>query len=237
MENIHKVKPIHSVIMLIYHRTPELVEMARDCIESVKKNSEGAEIIIVDNGSTQRHDWEKQCDTYIRFDRNMGISWGWNAGLKLARGKHKTVIGDDVLVPPGWLEGLRKGFEQPNCGVVNPYVEHLPMGIGLVENYKWPSGACFMLTQETIDKVGYFDYETFFPTDHEDWDYWTRVYQAGLKMYRNYSISVKHREGATTKASDLNDSKQQTKQAFTDKWGSDGVDVFCGDAPIENLLK
>ena len=234
--NPHTQNPTYSVIVLMYHRTVPLVDMARDCIASIKDSSEDYELIIVDNGSSQRFGWYKECDTYIRFNRNMGISFGWNAGLKVSRGKYKVILGDDTIVTKGYLEALREAKDMPDCGVGQIHVENLPQGVGIVENYKWPTGACFMLTQDVIDKVGYFDQDTYWPCNWEDWDYWLRVYQKGFKMYRNYHTSIQHREGATLHATDLSSHFQDNKRRFIKKHGFDPTQVFCGDEDIKKYL-
>jgi len=221
-------KPTYSVIMLIFHRSQELVDNARDCIATVKANSPDAEIIIVDNGSTVRYDWEKECDTYVRLDKNWGISHGWNCGLKLARGTYPVIIGDDILVREGWLEAMRKGIEMPNAGMCNPHIEHLPVGEGIEEGYKWPSGACFMLSRNTIEKCGYFSEHLYFPAQHEDWDYWSRIYKNGLKIYTNYELTIRHKEGQTDKAADISVRFQDTRQKFLEEWHFDPTPVFCG---------
>ena len=237
MENPNLKKPLYSVIVLIYHRTPELVEMALDCIASVKNNSEDYELIIVDNGSTERYDWDKMCDTYIRFDKNMGISHGWNTGLRVARGKYFAVIGDDVLVKKNWLPKLKEAMDMPMAGIANVHVEHLPQGTGIVENYKWFSHACFMLTQKTLNKVGYYDQDTYFPCNWEDVDYTTRVYKSGLKAYVNYGVTVQHKEGQTVHAKDLSSQFLRLKQAFVNKHGFDPTPAFYGDASLYDLLR
>lgn len=232
MDNPNLKKPTYSVIMLIYHRTPELVAMARDCAASVRNNSQDFELIIVDNGSTERHAWEKECDTYVRLDKNWGISHGWNTGLRLSRGKYKVIIGDDVLVARGWLEAMSEAMDMPQAGMVNPHVEHLPPGIGIVEDYKWPSGACFMLTQKVIDRVGYFDQDTYFPCNYEDVDYWTRLMRAGFKIYKNLAITVSHKEGQTLHAKDLSQHFEEMGRRFTAKHGFNAQDVFMGEKPF-----
>lgn len=234
MENINLTKPKYTVGVLIYHRTQELVDMARDCVASVKKSSTDYELIIVDNGSTIKSDWE--CDTLIRFDKNYGISHGWNAILKNARTEYVAIIGDDVIVREGWLEALKAALEMPLAGVANPHVQHLPPGAGIVENYKWFSGACFMLPQSTVSRVGYFDENTYFPANFEDHDYWTRVYKKGLKCYVNYGMSVQHREGATVHAKDISEEFLTNKKRFMDKHGFDNQEVFCGADSLAKYL-
>lgn len=237
MENPNLKTPKFSVIMLIYNRTEQLRDMAIKCMESVHANSQDYELIIVDNASTVRHDWENHCDTYVRLNKNYGCSGGWNAGLRVARGKYKVVIGDDTQVSKGWLEGMAECFKESDCGVSNPYVEHLPIGIGIKHDYKWFSGACFMVTQETLDKVGYFRGDLYYPTDSEDRDYWVRVYQSGLKCYKNFSVKIRHLEGQTSSASDLGgQSRGKNAEIFKQEWGFDSNEVFCGDKDIYDAL-
>lgn len=235
MENLtnpNLKKPKYSVILLIFHRTQELVDMARDCIASIKNSSKDYELIIVDNGSTVRYDWEKECDTYVRLDRNMGISHGWNTGLKIARGKYMVLLGDDTIVREGWLEGLQKAMDMPMAGLANIYVEHLPQGVGIVENYKWFSHACVMLTQNTIRRVGYYREDLYFPCNFEDHDYITRVMRAGLKCYINYGVTIQHKEGQTVHAKDLSEHFLRLKDVFMKEHGFDNQEVFCGDKPF-----
>lgn len=235
MQNPNLKEYKYTVGILIYHRTPGLVDIGKDCLGSVLANIDRneTEIILVDNGSTERFNWEDSVDTYIRFNENKGISRGWNAILKNARGKYITILGDDVQVRANFLQKLQEAMDQPLCGVANIHVEHLPPGIGIMETYKWPSGACFMLTQNTIDKVGYFD-ESIFPANTEDWDYWIRLYQKGLKFYRNYGCSIQHLEGATVHARDISAEHDRLMSNLIKKYGFNPIPVFCGaqDMPI-----
>lgn len=227
----------YSVIILIYHRTPELVAMAKDCLASVINTVDRSktEIIVVDNGSTVKSDYWQNADKYIDLGENKGISGGWNAGIKAAKGKYIAVLNDDIILHGNWLEELRKCFDQPDCGVANLHMEHLPHGKGIIEDYKWFSGSCFMLTQETIDKVGYFD-EEIWPCNTEDWDYWIRVYKAGLKLYKNFTLSIQHKEGQTVHSPDLSAHTQKLLDRLEKKVGFNPTDVFCGNLSIYKAL-
>lgn len=236
MNNPNLIKPTYTIGVLVYHRSPELVQMARDCIASIKNSSQDYELIIIDNGSTEKYPWENECDTYVRFQENKGISRGWNTVLKLARGKYITIVNDDVKVRKGWLEELQKAMDMPLAGVANVHVEHLPPGTGIVENYKWFSGSCFMLTQATVNRVGYFD-EEIFPCNTEDWDYWIRVYKKGLKLYKNYGMTVQHLEGQTVHSPDLAKHTNLLLKRLEKKHGFNPVGVFCGDMSINDSLR
>lgn len=236
--NLKDIK--YSIIILIYHRTPELVEMAKDCLRSVihNINRDECEIIIVDNGSTERTDfWEQNADTYVRLNGNYGISRGWNTGLRLAKGKYIAVLGDDVQVRQGWLGALQTAMDMPDCGIANVHVQHLPDYKGVIENYKWFSHACFMLTKNTIDKVGYYREDLYYPCNFEDNDYVTRVYKAGLKAYVNYAVSVQHLEGQTVHAPDLSVHFQRLKRVYFKEHGFDPTEVFYGNRDIHSVLQ
>jgi GT2 family glycosyltransferase len=223
----------YSVIILIYHRTPELVEMGQNCLASVLNtiNPKTTEVIVVDNGSTVKGDWSGA--KYIDLKENKGISAGWNAGIKASKGKYVVILGDDTIVHGDWLKELEKCFKEPRCGVANLHMEHLPHGIGIKEDYKWYSGACFMLSRETIKKVGLFD-ENIWPCNWEDADYWLRVYKAGLKLYKNFTISIQHLEGATLHAKDLSAYFIKNKEYVVKKHGFDPTGVFYG---IDSIYK
>lgn len=237
MDNPNRLIPKYSIVLLIFHRSQELVDMAMNCVHSIKRSTVDAELIIVDNGSTVRHDWEKECDVYVRLDKNMGISHGWNTGIRLARANYINILGDDTIVRPGWLEALQEAMDMPLAGLANVYVEHLPPGQGIVENYKWFSHACVMLTKKTIARVGYYDQDTYFPCNFEDHDYITRVYKAGLRCYVNYGMSIQHKEGQTVHAKDLSEQFTRLKKAFMDKWGFDNQAVICGEKSFPFILK
>lgn len=239
MNNPNHKKYIYTVGILIFHRTPELVEIGKKCLASVLAciDRDTTQLIIVDNGSTARDEcWEREADIYVRYRENRGVSAGWNGILKLARGEFICILGDDTEVPAGYLEAMHECFKNDDCGVSNPYVEHLPRGLGIVRDYKWFSGACFMLSQRTVYEAGYFRENLYFPTNFEDTDYWCRVMKGGKRLYKNFSAKVKHLEGQTTKATDLDEAKQGTRQTFLKEWGFDPVPYFCYDKDIYQAL-
>lgn len=220
----------YSVVVLMYHRTPELTTMAQECISSITSSSEDYELIVIDNGSTENTDWVRaSTDTFIRFDGNRGIAHAWNTGLRISRGEFIVVCNDDILVYPGWLSEMRKAASQFDAAAGAVHVEHLPPGKGLVPNYKWFPGSCFMLPKRTIKRIGYFD-EQFWPCNWEDTDYWTRCLQAGLQLYVNYDApTIQHKEGQTLHVKDLSDHFLTNKQRYIDKHGKDCTSVFYGN--------
>lgn len=221
----------YSVVVLFYHRTPELTKIAKDCVMSVAKHSKDYELIVVDNCSTEDIDWVLEYtkpENVIRQKKNLGIAAGWNAGLKKAKADHVAVINDDIIVRnPKWLDDMKKACDMPDAGVGAVHVQHLPCWEGLIENYHWFPGSCYMLPKSTVEKVGYFD-EDYWPCNWEDVDYWTRLMGKGLKMYVNYSMTIFHLEGKTLHAKDLSKHFLDNKKRYVDKWGFDCTQLFYG---------
>lgn len=233
-----------SIVLLFYHREPKKMPdnydpyMMNDCVDSIIRNTDNYQLIAVDNGSTIDESWIKDhADKYIRFDKNMGISAGWNAGIEVAAHDHIIILSDDVVVSAGWAEALLEAMNQPNAGVTGVHVEGLPLGEGIKENYKWFPGMCFMLTKKTVDKVGLFDYKTYFPCNFEDSDMWVRVLKAGLKLYVNYNVSIQHRGGATLHVDDLSRQFEDLHQRFIKKHGFDPLPYLYEDKDIYDVIK
>ena len=218
-----------SVIVLTYPRKPEHLDMLDECMESVIKFSD-AEIILIDNHAPLDTSKYKDKVKYIRMKENAGCAGGWNKGLKTAKGDYIAVISDDVVVKEGYLEAMKEALNTiPDALVSGPGVEKLPNGMGffgIEENRVWFPGSCFMVTRETLKRVGYFDTQ-FTPFNYEDVDYWTRVYKAGGKLVRNYSVEVEHKEGQVIHSIEGNNEVDSTnREKYLKKWGFDPIPIF-----------
>ena len=214
-------------------RRPEHKEVVLECIQSVRDHSSNYELIIVDDGSPLDTSFlRRYADTYIRHKKPIGIARGWNNGLKVSRGKYKVIINDDIVAKPGWLECMVKALNEVESSLVSaPAVQHMANGVGVEESHEnkvWFPGSCFMLTEETINKVGYFD-EQFLPFNYEDVDYWTRVYKAGGVLARNYEVMVDHKEGDVIHKIEENSKvDSDNRSRYLAKWGFDPIPILYG---------
>jgi GT2 family glycosyltransferase len=94
-----------------------------------------------------------------------------------------------------------------------------------------PDFSCFMITKETIDKIGWFD-ENFRVAYFEDSDYHARIALAGEKAISTISAIYWHYASKTVQENDylkpiVAEAFKGNKAYFIEKWGHENV----GDVP------
>lgn len=222
-------KPKYSIILATLVRKKKHIEMVEKCIERIKTFSKDYELIIVDDDSPLHNDFLKQqANLYIRHtDGNKGCAVGWNDGLRAARGEYLVVISDDVFVTEGWLECMENALKLfPNALASMPAVTHMPSGTKPEETRTWIPACVFMLRPETLKIVGYFD-EQFHPYNYEDVDYWTRIFESGHTIARDYSVMVRHEEGQVIHSfEDNGEVDKKNRQRYLEKWGFDPIPIL-----------
>lgn len=164
------------------------------------------EVLIVDQASTDMT-VEKAEDFgnrkmpgrvhVLHLVQNVGCAGGWNKGVEWAIEHgftHIVVANNDILVGPHAIEGMYKRMKRdPHvllCSAVDVIREVPVPQMVLNEEHDvnkkpdteapHPNFSCFMITPETIEKVGWFD-EDFFPAYFEDNDYHYRLKLVGGK--------------------------------------------------------
>lgn len=176
------------------------------CLESVyaSKCDVPFEILIVNQASTDQT-VEKAIDFgnrkmpdrvhIINNDKNTGCGGGWNQGIDFALKNgftHMIIANNDILVGPGMIQALYNRMKrEPKvllCSAVDVIREiPVPQFVLNAENAvnkkedteaPHPNFSCFMITPETIERVGYID-EEFYPAFYDDNDYDFRVKLAG----------------------------------------------------------
>jgi len=128
-------------------------------------------------------------------EKNTGCAGGWNAGVQYALDHGFTHIGifnNDILVGPNAIQAMYDRLKREPAVYMTSAVDtikELPIP-QLVLNPEHdvnkkpdteaphPNFSCFMITKETVEKVGFFD-EGFFPAYFEDNDYHYRLKLAG----------------------------------------------------------
>jgi GT2 family glycosyltransferase len=151
----------------------------KKCVKSIKKYTKDVEIIIVDNGSTEKGT-EKYIKSvtgnYLIFDKNYGFSIGNNKASEIAKGEYLCFMNSDVTVGKGWLDEMLKTFESDKyCGAVgplgNPETNIINGRQFSFTQYKGQYysdtkvdcliGFCLLIKNKVFKKIGGFDEELF----------------------------------------------------------------------------
>jgi GT2 family glycosyltransferase len=94
-----------SIIILNFNT----LEHLKRCVESVKVNTTEYELIIVDNGSTEKGTKEfikQNSDKHIFNKQNNGFPKGNNQGAEIASGDFLCFLNSDTIVSPHWLDEM-----------------------------------------------------------------------------------------------------------------------------------
>ena len=156
-------------------------------------------------------------------DRNLGFAGGNNWGMQFAKGDYILMLNNDTEVEPDLIQKLLIPFEQDSrtgivCPVINyydnksviQYAGFAPMNFytgrtrtignkeidhrqfdGIHETFG-AHGAAMMVSRAVIDETGKFP-EKFF-LYYEEWDWSTRILNAGYKIYLQGNARVYHKE-------------------------------------------
>lgn len=103
------------------------VEMMRKFLPSVVENSQEADVIVADNGSTDDSlsMLEREFPTVktIALDKNYGFAEGYNRAIKQVKGEYEYVVllNSDVEVTKDWLTPLVSFMDKhQNCAACQP---------------------------------------------------------------------------------------------------------------------
>jgi glycosyltransferase involved in cell wall biosynthesis len=126
-----------SIIIPTFNRASFLLD-SLNSIGRVVSPSEPVEIIIVDNGSSDRtrEVWKQVSERFSRhhwryfFDDMPGLLTGRHRGAKEAKGGILAYLDDDTVLVPTWLESLKEAFSHPDVvalgGPSSPVFESNP---------------------------------------------------------------------------------------------------------------
>jgi GT2 family glycosyltransferase len=97
--------PLVSIIIVNWNGENLIAE----CLDSVFQSLYNPfEVIVVDNGSTDRSleiVKKYKAVRVIETGKNLGYAGGNNQGIKVARGKYIVFLNNDIVVDPEWLDG------------------------------------------------------------------------------------------------------------------------------------
>lgn len=199
------------------------------CVQSVLQQSLPAQVIVVDNGSTDGS-VDALLDRFpdvevVRPGRNLGFAAGANAGARFAGGRYLLFLNPDARLEPGCLDAFRRVLEDEKVAVTGPVVslsasKTLEFGytidllghpVALPEPTRPPLfiPGCALVTRTSVFRqLGGFD-ERFFMFV-EDVDYCWRVLLCGWEVHLATGAVVGHLGGASARGGYLTASGLRT---------------------------
>ncbi|WP_059753485.1 glycosyltransferase family 2 protein [Thiobacillus denitrificans] len=118
--------PEISIVMCTFNRAIMLGETLESYAEMASSCTSTAELIIVDNNSTDNTEivarsfltQQKNMGRYL-YEPTAGLSHARNLGITEARGEIVAFVDDDVFFEPGWTDAIVRAFrEQKDTGCV-----------------------------------------------------------------------------------------------------------------------
>jgi GT2 family glycosyltransferase len=197
------------------------------------------ELIVINNGSsdgtTQYLKNLNPNTPYIRDYKiitniyNLGTTKAGNQGLRAANGDFISHISNDIIFEENWLSELIGYLEKnPKSGAVCPYTllggdqgtyperkqKHLEETKG--EPSQGLLAACYVMTREVVEIVGYYD-EQFEVSSWEDVDYYWRMLRSGFKPECLHKVVLYH-YGMITRRHFKGDYEKENHKKFCKKY-------------------
>lgn len=168
--------------------------MLKKLVGQIYKYTDDFKLYIVEDGQKRRTiNWlfkkfneEDKNFNVIQHGENKGVAKSWNDGLVEAYNDgctHFAVINDDVELCENWAKEIKDKLKDTNLVFLNQ-----PSPIDF-------TGWFFSFDRKTLETVGYFD-EQFEKFTSEDYDWWIRFLNSGLK-YSKINLPIIH-HGSTT---------------------------------------
>jgi len=214
------------------------VRYTRLCLDSLQANATvPARIIVVDNGSSDGTGDYLATVTgvdVISNRENRGCAGAWNQGVAASDSEWIIILNNDVIVAPGWIEGLLAAAAEQDLDVVSPairegecnydvaeYGRSFVETMGKVVRPGHAHGVCFMVHRRVFQKIGGFD-EKFRIGQFEDADFYRRALLAGFRLGTT-GRSFMHHFGSVTqdairKKKEPNPYEAENRAYYRAKW-------------------
>ena len=221
-----------SLVIAVWNQ----LEYTKRCLESIVRcTSIPYELIVVDNGSTDgtREFLQTVKGQVIINERNLGCAKAWNQGIKASRGEVVGILNNDIVVTPGWLEGLLAFMKERGHGLVSPSAREGPLNYDLdayageftihcggAARHGDVYAPCMLIRREVFDRIGLFD-EGFSYGGCEDIDFVWRMKGAGFSVGMTGAVLIHHFGMVTQDAIKERETKAYPKMNlahFQSKW-------------------
>jgi N-acetylglucosaminyl-diphospho-decaprenol L-rhamnosyltransferase len=228
-------RPLVEIVIPVFNQ----LGCTQICLDSLRRDpTMNPGIVVVDNGSsdgTAEYLAESRGLTVISNSRNRGCAAAWNQGVRACIAEWIVVLNNDVVVTPGWLEGLLDAAEFEGLDIVTPairegllnydldsYAREFVANASGAMRYGVADGVCFMVRRRVFERIGLFD-ETFRVGVFEDTDFFERARAAGFKLGMTGRSFIHHFGSVTQKcirdANLYGPYEEENRIYFRKKWG------------------
>ncbi|MEM5422981.1 class I SAM-dependent methyltransferase [Paraburkholderia ferrariae] len=238
------LSPDVSILLVFYNSA----ELSYACLASIAEvlheSSVRAEVIILDNGSTDATSSlldRIEGATIIRSRENLHFLKGANRAAKEARGKYLLFLNNDALLLPGSLEAAFSLCESSgDIGAVGGRII-LPSGtLQEAGSVVWNNGACtgygrgavpdapefmfrrdvdycsgaFLMTPRSVFEELNAFDESYAPAYYEETDYCLRLWESGRRVVYDPEVVILHYEFGSSSSSEQALQLQQRNHAI-----------------------
>jgi GT2 family glycosyltransferase len=241
--------PAVSVIALATHNVT-LLERCLRSVREVASHNIRNEVIVVANGTAPAALGDisaRQDIVLIESPVNLGFGGGCNLAARLARGERLVFLNDDVVVTPGWLEGLNRVMEEDErTAVVGSKVLLRDGGLQEAGCVLWSDGSTSgvgrgddpskpaylerrevdyvsfcsaMVRRSAWEAAGGFD-DRYFPAYYEDVDLCLTMQVGGWRVMYEPTSVVHHAEGASASREFRDFASRRNQRQFVAKWAA-----------------
>lgn len=221
------MKPLVSIIIVNWNGG----DIFQKCIESLGEVTyPNWELIVVDNGSTEKLLKLPKNTKIIKNSKNSGFAPANNQGVKSANGKYVLLLNNDTLVEKNFLNIMVDKMEsEDDLGVIQPKIKIMDnpklldncgsflTNIGFLHHIGFMKkdskeyniekevfsvkGACMLIRKKLIDKVGLFDDE--FVSYFEETDFCWKSWLLNYRVIYLPNTYILHKVGFTIKRLDV----------------------------------
>lgn len=229
-----------SIIIPVYNA----FEYTKECIDSISRNTQNYEIILVDNGSNPPYLFDGSDNTIIiHTGENLGFPKAVNIGLKQAKGDYLCILNNDVIVTYQWGAKMIDHFDKADMvgpctnsisGIQQVMLPEIYRNIEQMEkvvkaSYSLNKGKyipfhrlvafCLMMKREVYETIGGLD-EIYGMGNYEDDDYCLTAIDAGFKLAIASDVYIHHFGSVTHSLLNVEYAKllKHNKKIFSDKW-------------------
>jgi len=183
-----------TVVVLAYDQ----LDYTRNLLDSLRQSGiPDPSVVVVNNGSTDGTGEFLAGRPELRVVTlmpNQGFGSGWNAGARASTATWTVLFNNDVLVVPGWLEGLLAFAEEHQLGIVSPamregaldydlpaYADQFVHTMAPVKRLGVAHGVCIMIHRRVFDSIGVL-VEDARLGGYEDDEFFRRARRARIRM-------------------------------------------------------